>query len=476
MTTPAVAPSSTTCSSAPASSPPPWLQPHHQNPPPSDPWFLRSSDRDAQLLTNALASQLRSRTPALDPLTASSMSSHAAWPADSHAVLRAWQQRNAALSQLQPHSGSSLSSPDLPGSPFQVNGSDNNNSITSAQSHLSVEPESNKMGSLHSSFSGALGTVTQEESGSPTGAKGVLSSLSSSLRVGALSVQAAVGAVSTKVSKRRSRAINKPPITVLSADTSNFRDMVQKLTGIPTSPSLQRNRYQLWSTPSGVSVLKPHPTRPSQSIHNLPTLDTSSAFFLLDGDPSLSQASRLLQDENFLQSSLTLPFVQSSRPLNNALFPDNFASELAMNRVASQLQQAAFASGAPIDLKSLFTNHLNDLSRQGDPTDQNNSTPVYWDPSHSSESDRTRERLFVERLQERLGAVSNPIDGTSNVTQAMAELEHFNRRSTTSLESMLMGNDRLDLDFPGKTLHTVDSWLSCDGIHAQPKMELAHSA
>ncbi|KAD2041408.1 hypothetical protein E3N88_41977 [Mikania micrantha] len=41
---------------------------------------------------------------------------------------------------------------------------------------------------------------------------------------------------STKRLKKRSRASKRPPTTVLTTDTNNFRQMVQEFTGIPTAP------------------------------------------------------------------------------------------------------------------------------------------------------------------------------------------------------------------------------------------------
>ncbi|MCO5597188.1 hypothetical protein L7F22_051264 [Adiantum nelumboides] len=104
-----------------------------------------------------------------------------------------------------------------------------------------------------------------------------------------LSSQASAGSASARVSKRKSRAVAKPPIRVLSADRETFRDLVQKLTGIPTSPlSLQAGR--LWNISPSTALFRPLPARPrgyeiSANVGNtgflhqsMPTLDTSSAY------------------------------------------------------------------------------------------------------------------------------------------------------------------------------------------------------
>ncbi|KAH7306671.1 hypothetical protein KP509_22G024300 [Ceratopteris richardii] len=86
----------------------------------------------------------------------------------------------------------------------------------------------------------------------------------------ALSAQAGKGTSTSKIGKRRSRASKKPPIAVHSADVSNFRAMVQYLTGIPP-PHAYPN---LWAAPEA-PLLKPQFTGAASSLQ-LPTLDTSS--------------------------------------------------------------------------------------------------------------------------------------------------------------------------------------------------------
>ncbi|XP_077241510.1 calmodulin-binding protein 25-like [Tasmannia lanceolata] len=73
---------------------------------------------------------------------------------------------------------------------------------------------------------------------------------------------------SGKISKRKSRASKRSPTTFITADPSNFRQMVQQVTGIRFS-----NPHATVASP----VLKPEPQR---VVNRLPTLDTSA--FLLD--------------------------------------------------------------------------------------------------------------------------------------------------------------------------------------------------
>lgn len=82
---------------------------------------------------------------------------------------------------------------------------------------------------------------------------------------------------SGKIAKRKPRVSKRSPTTFITADPSNFRQMVQQVTGI---------RFAGGQMPTG-SVLKPEPHRPVGVVNRLqaggyllPTLDTSA--FLLD--------------------------------------------------------------------------------------------------------------------------------------------------------------------------------------------------
>ncbi|MCO5606333.1 hypothetical protein L7F22_060521 [Adiantum nelumboides] len=122
----------------------------------------------------------------------------------------------------------------------------------------------------------------------------------------ALSSQASQGAGSNKISKRRSRAGNRNPITVLSADVSNFRAMVQQLTGIPSIPYTQSF--------GNSALFKPHPSKLqyTNTDYMLPTLDTSAS--LLGPKPAMKDP---LEGFSFAQGnhppfSGTLPGVGKS--------------------------------------------------------------------------------------------------------------------------------------------------------------------
>ncbi|WOL06800.1 hypothetical protein Cni_G15534 [Canna indica] len=80
-----------------------------------------------------------------------------------------------------------------------------------------------------------------------------------------------------RVSKRKSRASKRSPTTYINADPANFREMVQRVTGV-----------QLSGEP-GEPLVKPEPLRPAAARAALqqvclPTLDTSA--FFLDRGPA----------------------------------------------------------------------------------------------------------------------------------------------------------------------------------------------
>lgn len=273
----------------------------------------------------------------------------------------------------------------------------------------------------------------QEDLEHPTG---IVASKGVSLSPQPLSSQASMGCSTTKVSKRRSRAVSKPPIRVLSADRSNFRDMVQKLTGIPTSPAMQGNRFQqLWgNNPS--AIFKPMATRPSSqneaaaaaaAHQGLPTLDTSSAYLLLNGS---SQNSFM---NNQISSNNNLAFLQSLQSPQAHMMGGGggaFYSELGSYNPRSN-------GGGGLDLKSLFASQY-DVSKG------------------------------MSMYNEGVGEEGSP--------KMPADMESLHRiRQASDLESLFMANEKLDDFFP-RMLHNVDSWLS-DAIHTPtPKLELAHSA
>ncbi|KAI3890021.1 hypothetical protein MKW92_042728 [Papaver armeniacum] len=83
-----------------------------------------------------------------------------------------------------------------------------------------------------------------------------------------------------KISKRKSRATKRSPVTFITTDPTNFREQVQQFTGIPNGNFLHGNLR--------APVVKPEPKRYGAgngssdllNSYSLPTLDTST--FLLN--------------------------------------------------------------------------------------------------------------------------------------------------------------------------------------------------
>eukprot|EP00249_Psilotum_nudum_P017925 c26553_g1_i1 orf=411-1979(-) len=469
-----------------------------------DPWFMKQSCLDSSILKQALQQQSKAKQESYSSSENVSTSSvvenfnrcmstnaygnmgTAFYQVDCNSAVARALQSGLFHQSVDSNIGSPISSSDRvsqPGSPFNNSCASNKRSRTGDDIGDSVS----KLSVENGRFPIHVSTAIPEDSDLAFAKRGVRESATQSSWTrtisesqNALSAQASVRAGTTKVSKRRSRASSKPPITVLSADTSNFRAMVQKLTGIPTSPPMQPRRYHFWDTPTASSILKPHATRPTQSIPGLPTLDTS-AFFLLDGASTLNQNAARLQRDSLLQG---FPQVRDNS-VNGSL-----EGYLGLNH-GGQLNPYNSLSVSNADMKTLFPS-LSDTFKH--PNDPCVSLPMLSDPSEGGSftalDDRMREKCFVESLlvpsvRERL---SNQLHGrgecsveqsncNTDLNHAMSggksDTQQFILRQTANLESFLMGND--NFDYPTRTAHGVDTWLSCDGLHA-PITELAHGA
>ncbi|KAH7424917.1 hypothetical protein KP509_11G031500 [Ceratopteris richardii] len=230
-----------------------------------------------------------------------------------------------------------------------------------------------------------------------------------------LSSQAAAGVAGTKISKKRSRSNKKPPITVLSADVSSFRQMVQQLTGIPTSHALP-HRWGGSDTP----LLKPQPTRANPV--GLPTLDTSSVFFK-------NKMSPLLQPGRQASSGIR-PTKMSALPAkgNQVLGSDGHVQEFSIDALLS----TAGSISNPRD--SLVVGSSGSNSARGD-----------W--RHAPPPNMV-------------------IEDKSSALQVSPAL----------LESFLLGDDD---HYPKASYSTVDSWLAFDGgamANPSPRIDVTRIA
>lgn len=100
-----------------------------------------------------------------------------------------------------------------------------------------------------------------------------------------------------KISKRKSRATKRSPVTFITTDPTNFREQVQQFTGIPNGNFLHANLY--------APVIKPEPKRFGAgngnsdllNSYSLPTLDTST--FLLNQQRQRTQQQQQQQQQAF---------------------------------------------------------------------------------------------------------------------------------------------------------------------------------
>ncbi|KAI5589080.1 hypothetical protein BDE02_05G137900 [Populus trichocarpa] len=127
--------------------------------------------------------------------------------------------------------------------------------------------------------------------------------------------------------KKRTRASRRAPTTVLTTDTSNFRQMVQEFTGIPAPPftgSSFTRRLDLFGPGSGLRSghLEPigslYPLRPSaQKVHHqqTPLLSSSSPSFfnndIVDGT-NIASTSTTANNNNTITTATTSTFNPSS--------------------------------------------------------------------------------------------------------------------------------------------------------------------
>ncbi|CAN4122213.1 unnamed protein product [Withania somnifera] len=154
-----------------------------------------------------------------------------------------------------------------------------------------------------------------------------------------------------KNSKKRTRASRRAPTTVLTTDTTNFRQMVQEFTGIPTAPftgSPYTRRLDLFST-AGSTMRSSHldslgplyPLRPSaQKVPFMPQLSSASSSSLL----SSSMIDALMPTNNTIvgvsTASASTHFQSGSNHLG--------IQKQAQNLFHMQNPVLSFNAGAPV--------------------------------------------------------------------------------------------------------------------------------
>lgn len=460
--------------------------------PGGDNWFLSSCQRDTQILTQALTRELSSSkdlassSKSLAETLSSRLEGRAAWQSTNSKascvvrILQQQQEKQAMSSgllqqmtvdgflqqrgfsqnesPLSSNSASSMSvSKEKPENPFNTSNLSANSTLYMPNT-IATESFVNQQHQTHTNLSnsrlqdsqnGLFGNAIsshiasyKEEEAPNLASKPLVASKTASI---ALSSQASVGAGGAKVGKRRSRANKKAPIAVLSADASTFRAMVQQLTGIPTSPSIQHYGSNIWGSQGGAPLLKPHPTRaPYNATLNLPTLDTSACFL----GPRPTSIKGPLQEFSFLQGS--------HQPSSGPSLGANFSAELGFSQ-GRGTNNNMLQGNLSHDFKSF-------LSHQANPINYNTSAslPSLWDPIDSGKL-RGNYPTYKEDLKQ---ACSQGM---------MREADQFTvRQAPTPLENFILGEDLHAKSSYG----SVDSWFSFDGTLSShsPKMEIARMA
>lgn len=126
--------------------------------------------------------------------------------------------------------------------------------------------------------------------------------------------------VAPKNPKKRTRASRRAPTTVLTTDTSNFRQMVQEFTGIPAAPfsnatSAFSRRLDLFGAAArGESLI--YPLRPSaQKVANIQP--SSSLYNMGDNSmTSISTTSNIVSSTSYQQSQQNVLNMQGNAMLN----------------------------------------------------------------------------------------------------------------------------------------------------------------
>lgn len=145
-----------------------------------------------------------------------------------------------------------------------------------------------------------------------------------------------LGVVGTKPTKRRPRASRRVPTTVLEASCNEFRDMVQKLTGIPAGHHASKGEHH-------GGAVRPQPIRPGMangSLVDRPEVPMPSPYGTNANHSSPYSAIGFLQE--LQRKSSSFPFI--------SMKTEGGADQLGINQRLTDLTNAAppeFSSTAP---------------------------------------------------------------------------------------------------------------------------------
>ena len=152
----------------------------------------------------------------------------------------------------------------------------------------------------------------------------------------------------SKNPKKRTRASRRAPTTVLTTDTSNFRQMVQEFTGIPAAPfstatSAFSRRLDLFSAAradqsSLIYPLRSSPQKPPHIYNNsMPNITTQSSYHQSQQNMLNMQGNTMLNYQSLLQPQEANTSQESSR--NAPVLDDDVEHFRSLNAPNVQLDQ-----------------------------------------------------------------------------------------------------------------------------------------
>ena len=167
-----------------------------------------------------------------------------------------------------------------------------------------------------------------------------------------------LGVVGTKATKRRPRASRRVPTTVLEASCNEFRDMVQKLTGIPAGHHAPKGEHH-------GGAVRPQPIRPGMM---------ANGSLVVDNRPEVPMSSPYGSNANHSSPSPAIGFLQELQRKSSSSFPfismktEGGGDQLAFNQRLTDLTNAAppdFSATAPSSWGSGYYNNMRAAAAAG---------------------------------------------------------------------------------------------------------------
>ncbi|XP_075518811.1 uncharacterized protein LOC142552835 [Primulina tabacum] len=181
----------------------------------------------------------------------------------------------------------------------------------------------------------------------------------------------------TKNPKKRTRASRRAPTTVLTTDTTNFRQMVQEFTGIPTAPFPGSPYSRRMNLLSGASALRPtahfdglgplyslRPPIPQNIVPAFSSSSSSPSIFNATMIDAIVSTTNIVTTINKTNSAAVLGDISSNNPNNSPLLNSDQALLNLQHHHNSSLNPSLhghrFEANGSID----FGNYLSDFRNQ----------------------------------------------------------------------------------------------------------------